>query len=270
MDGGSKDETLDVLRSFAAPELKWWSEPDKGVVDAVNKGMAKARGEILTIQSSDDVFLPGAISAAVEALQSPARPGLVYGDVELIDAQSQLVGVDEQGPFDLAEYLGRLHYIPQPGAFFTRAAMQSAGGWRDEVSYAADADYWMRIAIHHPVVKINRRLARYRYHEEQRDKQRARIATDWQQAIRDLLSNGNLNARQRRHARMGMHLARHRYADPRAWMTRTAAAYAALLANPAVLLDRRFPRRDLLPGRDPLWALLSRLKRRLGLRPRGG
>ena len=58
-DGASKDETVDVLGSYGdRPELRWWSEPDRGVVDAVNKGLAKANGEILAIQSSDDCFTP--------------------------------------------------------------------------------------------------------------------------------------------------------------------------------------------------------------------
>jgi glycosyltransferase involved in cell wall biosynthesis len=269
MDGGSKDETVAILKSFDAPELRWRSEPDGGVVDAVNKGIADACGDILTIQSSDDVFLPGAISAAVMALRDAPAAGLVYGDVELIDADSRLIGVDEQGAFDFAAYLGRFQYIPQPGTFFTRAAMQVTGQWRDSVSYAADADYWMRMAARFPVVKLSRRVARYRYHDEQRDTQRGRIARDWSQAAADLSASGVLNARQRRFAAMGVHLAHHRYLGEQAWWRRTCALYRALAANPAGALDRRFPKRDLLPGRLPLWALLSRVKRSLGLRPRG-
>lgn len=270
MDGGSRDETVSILQSYAAPELRWWSEPDKGVVDAVNKGMAKAAGDIMTVQSSDDVFLPGAIGAAVAALRANPETGLAYGDVELIDAQSRLIGADEQGPFDLAEYLGRLQYIPQPGTCFTRAAMQSVGGWRDSVSYAADADFWMRIACRYPVTKMARRVARYRYHDEQRDVQTARIARDWRQAANDLIASGALDARQRRHARMGIHLAEYRYAPPAAWRHRTLSLYAAVCANPAAVMHPRFPRRELLPGRAPIWAWLSRIKRRLGFKPRTG
>ena len=60
LDGASKDETVEILRSYDAPELRWWSERDRGVVDAVNKGLARASGEIIGIQSSDDTYLPGA------------------------------------------------------------------------------------------------------------------------------------------------------------------------------------------------------------------
>src|SRR5207237_10192018 len=52
LDGGSTDETVDVLKSYDAPELRWWSERDRGVVDAVNKGLAPARGELIAIQTS--------------------------------------------------------------------------------------------------------------------------------------------------------------------------------------------------------------------------
>ncbi len=269
MDGGSKDETVAVLQSFDAPELRWRSEPDGGVVDAVNKALSKARGDILTIQSSDDVFLPGAITAAVSALRARADAAIVYGDVELIDEHSNQIGADTQGDFDLCAYLGRFQYIPQPGTFFTREALRAVPFWRQEYSYAADADFWMRIAVQLPVIKLHRLIARYRYHADQRDTQRARIARDWEGAVRDLLAHGELSPMQRRFAEMGIHLAHHRYLADDAWWPRTCALYRALLANPVGVLDRRFPKRELLPGRQPLWAILSRVKRSLGLKPRG-
>ena len=92
-DGGSSDDTISVLRSFKNPELNWVSQADKGVVDAVNKGLHRAKGEILTIQSSDDVFLDGAVEAAVEALSRDPTIGMIYGDVELIDEESRVTGI---------------------------------------------------------------------------------------------------------------------------------------------------------------------------------
>jgi glycosyltransferase involved in cell wall biosynthesis len=268
IDGGSSDETLSVLKSIDAPNLHWWSEPDKGVVDAVNKGIACARGDILTIQSSDDVFIPGAVAAAIEVIQENPTIGFVYGDIEYIDIDSNVIGMDVQGEFDLASYLGRFMYVPQPGTFFTRAAMELIGTWREQYSYAADADYWMRIATHFPVKKMSRLVARYRYHPDQRDTQRMRIARDWVGSIRDLIASGALDARQCRYAKMGIHLAYYRYAPKPDWWMRTRALYAALIANPPALLDPRFPKRELLPGRDPIWALLSRIKHSLGFKPR--
>ncbi len=242
VDGGSTDETLSVLRGMKAPELTWSSEPDRGVVDAVNKGLARARGDLIAIQSSDDVLVPGAISAAVEALQADSAAAFAYGDVEHIDATSAVIGADVQGGFDLAEYLGRLMYVPQPGTVFTRGALNAVGGWREEFSYAADADFWLRLAVRFPVVKLRRTVARYRYHADQRDTQRAKIGRDWEGAIRDLLASGTLSARERHYAHMGIHLARYRYAPDHAWRARTRALYAAVLANPRALATFRCKR----------------------------
>lgn len=268
LDGASTDETVAVLKSFNAPELRWWSEPDKGVVDAVNKGLKLARGDILSIQSSDDVFLPGAVTASVHELSENPSAGLVYGDVQHIDAHSRLTGADVQGSFDLGEYLGRQMYIPQPSTCFTRAALTLAGDWRAEHSYVADADFWMRIATKLPVVKMSRLVGQYRYHPEQRDTQRARIARDWAGAVNDLLAGDALNSRQRKQARMGIYLARHRYAPESDWWFRTRMLYAALGCNPAAIFDPRIQKRELLLGRTPIWSLLSRFKRTLGFAPR--
>lgn len=269
MDGGSDDGTLGVLESYSrVPEVKWWSEPDRGVADAVNKGMAKARGEIIAIQSSDDVYLPGAIRAAVEAMAEHEEAAIVYGDIEHIDERSRPLGKDVLQPFDLKYYLGRFSYIPQPSAFFRAAVIDDIGGWRSDVSYAADADYWLRIAVKHPVLKIDRLMARYRHHAEQRDTQKAKISRDWEKTVRDLLADNSLSRETRRFALMGIYLAKYRYAPEADWVARTSYLYRAAIANPAAVMNPNFPKRELLVGRDPLWKFLSRVKRFMGFRPR--
>jgi glycosyltransferase involved in cell wall biosynthesis len=270
LDGGSTDETMSLLADLAgAPELVVQSEPDEGVVDAVNKGLRKASGQILAIQSSDDVYLPGAIAAAVAALHDHPEVGMVFGDVEHIDENSRVIGRDILPTFSLAHYLGRLTYVPQPSAFFRAAMARSVGGWRNEVSYAADADYWIRIALRYPVVKIDRTMARYRYHPGQRDKHVHRILRDWERMIAELPGDSLMSPELARFARMGVHLARYRYTPEANWSARTRHLYAAAFANPGAITHPAFPKRELLPGRAPIWAALSRIKRVLGLRPRG-
>lgn len=269
LDGASKDETVDVLRSYGAvPELQWWSEPDRGVIDAINKGLARAKGEIAAVQSSDDLYAPGAISAAVDALRRDPRLGLVYGNVEYIDAASRVHGRSHLPPFSIYDYAGKLTYIPQPSAFFTAAAMRAAGPWREDISYAADAEFYLRVAMQFPVLRIDRVLARYRYHDEQRDRMSPKIQRDWRAAIAPLTRSSD--PRLRRYARASTDLVRLRYEPESHWIRRTVAAYRALLINPAVLRSAEFRHtRDLLPGRYPIWRMLSRMKRALGFRPRG-
>jgi glycosyltransferase involved in cell wall biosynthesis len=265
IDGASKDETVDVLRSYSAPNLQWWSEPDKGVVEAVNKGLARAKGEIIGIQSSDDLYLPGALAAIAKEFANDPELALVYGDVEYIDAQSRVTSRTELPPFDLHQYIGKIVYIPQPSAFFRASAMRAAGLWREDISYAADAEFYLRIARNGKAKKIDCLLARYRYHDAQRDKEGVRVPRDWAKAIEPYTRDRD--ARIRRLARGGIWMTRHHYTDPSRWLLRTWYAYRMLLTNPA--LWTWMDRRDLLPARYPIWRFLSRLKRRLGFRPRG-
>jgi glycosyltransferase involved in cell wall biosynthesis len=262
IDGASTDETLDVLRSYAdRPELRWWSESDAGVVDAVNKGLTRASGEIVAIQSSDDVYVPGAVAAAVEAFADGVV--LVYGDCEYIDAASKVTGRTNLPPFDLAAYVGKRTFIPQASAFFTRASLAGTGGWRTDISYAADAEFFLRIAAQGPVVKLDAILARYRYHEEQRDRAGERIARDWEKAVtRWLVETGAPRALQRS-AASGVHLTRAHYMTDALWPARTRELYRAALRRPSLVLDADFPRRELIPGRTPIWRALSRVKRAL-------
>src|SRR5690242_20339245 len=76
VDGGSTDTTLEILQRY--PHLRWISEPDRGQADALNKGFALARGEIFGWLNSDDLYLPGAVAAAVETFLATGC-GLVHG-----------------------------------------------------------------------------------------------------------------------------------------------------------------------------------------------
>jgi len=268
-DGASTDETVDVLRSYGdRAELQWRSEPDKGVVDAVNRGLARAIGSIVAIQSSDDTYLPGAIRAAVDAFASDATLGLVYGDVEYIDAASRVTGRTTLPPYDLLSYLSKETFIPQPAAFFTKAAADRAGGWRAEISYAADADFYLRIATIAEARKLDALLGQYRYHEEQRDRIGKRISDDWEKAVRGWMAESQPTRAMRRSAVAGIHLTHAHYLADAQWPRRTLELYRALVASPLVLARPDFPRRELIPGRVPIWRVLSRVKRALGFEPR--
>lgn len=265
IDGGSNDDTVRVLESYAGTaELQWWSEPDRGVVDAVNKGFARVRGEIVAVQSSDDVYVPGAFSRVIAEFASDPETALIYGDVEYIDVRSRVVGRTTLPSFDLAQYVGKLMFIPQPAAFFRAEAMRAAGDWREDISYAADAEFYLRIASRFAVRKIDHVLARYRYHDAQRDKESTRVPLDWTKAIEPWTRDAN--PRIRRFARGGIWMVRHRYVPPGRWALRAWYGYRMLLANPAVL--PRLDKRELIPGHEPIWRFLSRVKRTLGFRSR--
>jgi glycosyltransferase involved in cell wall biosynthesis len=263
-DGGSTDETVEVLKSFDVPEVQWWSEKDRGVVHAVNKGLTRARGGIVAIQSSDDAYAAGAFRAAIEAFEAERDVDLVYGDVEYIDAASRVTSRTTLPPFDLREYIGKLTYIPQPAAFFRAAAMRAAGEWREDISYAADAEFYLRLALRGGVRKLDRVLARYRYHDAQRDKEAARIPPHWEKVVQPWISGADRALR--RTARAGVWLVRHHYTPEHRWMRRTYLAWRMTAASPSLIRQARL--QELIPFAWPARRLLSRLKQALGFRPR--
>jgi glycosyltransferase involved in cell wall biosynthesis len=161
VDGGSTDGTLDVLRRH--PHVRWISEPDAGQADAIAKGFRIASGEILAWLNSDDLYLPGAISAAVEAIRRE-RCALVYGGWRQIDESGATIKNVPPKDWDYEMLLERANFVAQPTAFFTREAYEAVGGIDRRYRYAMDHDLWLRIGARWPVCCLERALAAFRFH----------------------------------------------------------------------------------------------------------
>ncbi len=212
MDGGSRDDTVSVLESYGTiPELEWISERDRGVVEAVNKGFARVRGDIIAIQSSDDCYLPGALRTAVEEFQRDAQLGLLYGDTVKVDAEGREIARHRIGPYSLLN-LFRLHtWIPQPSAFFRRELLDALGGWDERIPYAPDTDLWIRMAFRTVVKKRDHYFSQRRMHGEQRDTQAAKIVRDFGKMIDQSPDIAAASPEIRRAAQAGKYLMRVRY-----------------------------------------------------------
>lgn len=147
MDGGSTDQTVDVLKTYTDPRMTWVSEADRGQSDAINKGFRRAKGDLLTWINSDDVLMPGAISAIVRHFEDNPNTGAVYGDVQLIDAAGAAWGLMQGKPFDLANALVGGQTVTQQGSTWRRAVMERVGLLDESLHYTMDLDYWLRIAL---------------------------------------------------------------------------------------------------------------------------
>ena len=104
IDGGSTDETLEILRGYDN-RIRWVSEADSGQSSAINKGWRKSNGEILAWLNSDDLLEPGAIQSIVAAFQQRPETAMVYGECDYLNQGGQIVGKYATHPWDYAELL---------------------------------------------------------------------------------------------------------------------------------------------------------------------
>lgn len=163
MDGGSNDGTLQILERYR-DRLQFVSAPDDGAPDAINRGFRRSRGSIFNWIGSDDLYLPGAIRAAVERFNDAPHAGVVYGGGVWIDEEGKELGdYPVAQPFDAA-MLARECPLCQPAAFMRREVFEAAGLLRPELHFTFDYDLWIRLSKICRFEYLSRPLAASRMH----------------------------------------------------------------------------------------------------------
>ena len=146
VDGGSTDGSVEVIKKYS-DQLAWWvSEKDRGQTDAINKGFARATGDILAWLNSDDTYEPGAVTAAVTYLQAHPEVGLVYADCNYINEDSRVIGKFPAAQTDLQRLRRGYVHIPQQTMFFRAELWKQFGPLDPSFYFAMDYDLWTRIA----------------------------------------------------------------------------------------------------------------------------
>jgi glycosyltransferase involved in cell wall biosynthesis len=142
VDGGSTDNSVEVIRKYAS-HIAWWvSEKDHGQSEAINKGFARATGEVVNWLCSDDVLLPGALHAVARAFAGDPTADLVAGS-----CQFRYLDHPERDRLDvpsaaMLELMPCVNPIPQPGCFFRRRLLDSDPILDVNLHFAMDFDLW--------------------------------------------------------------------------------------------------------------------------------
>lgn len=258
-DGGSSDETVDILKEYGSrwPELRWWSERDRGVAHAVNKGLDRAAGVIAGIQSSDDIYLRGAISVAMEQFLSRPGLGLVYGDGWFIDESATVVtNATRYEPFSIPAFLIGASTILQSSAFFRLDLARSLGGWR-ESCYVADTDLWLRMIFETDVIKIDRALSAWRAHPGQRNDRKREIWESYWHMIDECEAIRRAPLRVRLAAKAGRRVFTQYYNPTGTHWFISMQLWRALLTYPPVFRVIREKQR-LIPGANTVLTVAGR------------
>lgn len=154
-DGGSTDGTLQIIKKYVnrySKVFRYESKKDKGQLDAINKGIGKTTGEILTFINADDIYLPEAFSEV--AKQYLANPGAFWfaGRGKVVNTLgceiAKAVTCYKNVFLFLNLHFGLLifNYLMQPSVFLTRLAWQKYGPFTGTSNFVTEYDFWLKIS----------------------------------------------------------------------------------------------------------------------------
>ena len=147
IDGGSKDESVDVIKRYESRLTGWVSEPDRGYADALAKGFARATGDILCWINSGDLLLPGALDAARRALAETGAD-MIFGDDLYVDEEGRVIFYSRGYVRNLKDAMLYGGWTPlQDACFWRREFYEEVGGMNPDLKYAGDFDLFLRMAL---------------------------------------------------------------------------------------------------------------------------
>ena len=179
IDGGSKDQSVSIIKKYENCLTYWVSEPDNGQSQAINKGLSRATGEIVSWLCSDDILLPGALFKVAKTFKANEGAGLIHGKTILFnEGKKGIVKGAEKEDLSL-RYLAYIPF-PQPSSFFRRNILLEQGYLEENLHFGMDYDLLIKIAMNYPILQIPDVLSKYRLHENSKSmSQLAGFAKDW-------------------------------------------------------------------------------------------
>jgi GT2 family glycosyltransferase len=183
VDGASTDDSFEIIKKYNDRLAYWISEKDSGQAEAINKGFARAKGEILAWLNSDDYYLPNTISAVVKCFEENPDVVMVYGNMLAVDGDGQIINVLKYKQLSLEDLLC-FQIIGQPSVFFRRSALEKTGLLDISFHFMLDHHLWIRLAQLGRILHIPQVWSAARYHAQA--KNRARAAEFGREAFRVL------------------------------------------------------------------------------------
>ncbi|MFH1790460.1 MAG: glycosyltransferase family 2 protein [Candidatus Omnitrophota bacterium] len=169
IDGGSTDESVDVIKQYSQHLSFWETAPDRGQSDAINKGFRRATGTICAWLNSDDIYCPDTLRKVAEHWAANKGCAFLTGMGEIIgNATGKREHLIKAGPYGFHD-LVRVYdsrYLPQPSVFFSRDVFNDAGGLDERLKYSMDLDLWLRLIQKHRLYHIPETLSQLRHHPE--------------------------------------------------------------------------------------------------------
>lgn len=168
IDGGSTDRSVKVIEKYQSYLSYWVSEPDHGQADAINKGFARATGEIFGWINSDDLYQPDALRSAVEGFVRHPEVALVYGDHQLIDHRGRFIKNLYSMPATIHNWLYGGCNVFQGSTFWRRSTFNAHGPLDDTLVCAMEYPFFYQVFATELTLYIPVMLASFRVYAEQK------------------------------------------------------------------------------------------------------
>ena len=159
IDGGSTDGTVELLK--AQNDIKWISEQDKGLSDAVNKGIQRSKGEWIIWANADDFLAPDALRVFLQYVNKHPDIKIFCGELAVLRYDGTLEQIYPAWDYNLKDLLGLRTGINQTSTFIHREVFEKVGLLDVNIRYAMDYELFVRIMHHYKCVPINHILAYY-------------------------------------------------------------------------------------------------------------
>ncbi|MBD2579005.1 glycosyltransferase family 2 protein [Oscillatoria sp. FACHB-1406] len=202
IDGGSTDNTLEIIQKYEPFIAYWSSEPDRGQSEAVNKGFRRATGQLIGWQNSDDIYQPGAFWAAVQKFKACPQADVIYGNLNFIDEASQFISSYPIGEANVE------NMIPYPAvcnqaAFFRDRVFKENQYLDESLKHCMDQEFFLRLLIKDYKFAFEPELlAGFRRHQAAKTSQQAAIWSEESFALyRSIYQNREISDRLRDRAK---------------------------------------------------------------------
>ena len=166
VDGGSTDNSINIIKK-CAEKIDWWvSEPDQGQSDAINKGFQKAKGDWLCWVNSDDILLPDALEKVAKASNANSDVDVITGNVIYIDENDFIVRCVRVPRMRWFFYRRSVGYFTAPAVFFKKELYEKVGGLDIKLHYSMDIDLWHKFRLEGAkIYHIKEYLGGFRVHK---------------------------------------------------------------------------------------------------------
>lgn len=179
-DGGSSDGSIAIAEDFVRRcpgTFRLFAEKDAGQADALNRGFARTRGEIMGFLNSDDTLFPGTLRRVAGEIDPSRHRFVVMGRCLFVGEDSHLAGIEHPAiyisHFDhLAIWKRGFNTIPQPSVFWHRSVCERCGGFDVGEQHALDYDLFCRFSRHYHFHRIDELWSTYRMHAASKSSQR--------------------------------------------------------------------------------------------------